>query len=561
MARRLLTIETGLACNNHCGFCPQRVIRGFGGHQVELSTDELKRRLDRAREECYDEVGFSGGEPTIRRDLVEIVAYARSVGFRKAFITTNGRMLAYSDLAERLVEAGLTGVTVSLHGPDAEVHDGLTGVKGAFSQAVKGLANLQGAAARLGRRLDLSTVTLVVPRNLPYLRDILVLAGRLGATLHIVQPFILSRENLDRADEFLLPVESIVKGLEGALEGGMPHKGRVKPFNIPQCLVDHLGDVIEPQTYSLKTFREFEDEVDSGAGRRPKGQFYRTGECDECGWTCPGFRIEHMPESDAVDMILEAVSTTLAMGRGSDVTLGSLDMLTRDGLEAVLGGTRELGTGRVRVVWGGYGRTDTGGLLGVCRKTGVDEVCLLAYPEMVRPPDRRAHMPGNLVRIRDDLALFREDTRPRPSLLAVINMLYHEWFDLDEASFLGLVSGVKESGGADAFLVAPEVLTTLMPMHDEGFRRKVVSAARGLEASIREIGVRPALVSSIERPDRLPPIWLETRLGEVFETVDWSTSYVGHPFVGRGFGWVMWSHPGWLFHNDSLEYSTQRSET
>lgn len=546
---RLLTIETGLACNNHCEFCPQRVIRGFGAGPVELDTAELKRRIDRAREDGFDEVAFSGGEPSIRKDLVELVGHARNRGFRRVFITTNGRMFAYRDLAARIIEAGLTGVSVSLHGPNAEVHDALTGSPGSFQQAVKGLVNLRAAASRLDRHLDTSTVTLVVPGNLPHLRETLELAGRLGAGLHIVQPFVLSRENLDRADEFILPVDDIVKGIEGALAGGLPHGGRVKPYNIPPCLLEHLGDAIEPQTYSLKTHREFEEDVGSRDGRRPEGQFYRTDQCDDCRRLCPGFRIEHLPENDATDMILEAVAHTLQAAPGGEVTLGSLDLLTREGLEQVFSGVRDRGGGRVRVIWGGYGRTDTSGLVDACRETGVDEVCLLAYPEMVRPTDNRARLPGNLEKLRRDLGLFGQGVGPTPSLLAVANMLYHDGFMLDEAGYLDLLSLVRAAGGQDAFLVAPEVITTLLPAHDETFREQVAQAAPGLRSGVEALGMNPWLVSSIERPEILPGDWLETRLGAVLDTVDWRKSYVRHPFVGLKFGWVMWSHPGWLFHN------------
>jgi len=546
---RLLTIETGLACNNHCEFCPQRVIRGFGTGPVELGTGELKRRIDRAREDGFDEVAFSGGEPSIRKDLVEVVGYARSRGFERVFITTNGRMFAYRDLATRVIEAGLTGVSVSLHGPNAEVHDALTGSPGSFEQAVKGLVNLHEAASRMDRRLDTSTVTLVVPHNLPLLKEILELAGQLGAGLHIVQPFVLSRENLDRADEFILPVEDIVKGLERALAGGLPHGGRVKPYNIPPCLLEHLGDVIEPQTYSLKTFREFENDVGSRDGRRPEGQFYWTEQCDDCKQLCPGFRIEHLPESDATGMILEAAAHTLRAAPCGEVTLGSLDLLTREGLKEVFKGVREQGAGRVRVIWGGFGRVDTAGLVGACRETGVEEICLLAYPEMVRPTDRRARLPGNLDRLREDLALFRRGPGPRPSLLAVANMLYDDGFMLDEAGFLDLLGLVKTAGGLDAFFVAPEVITTLLPAHDEAFRARVVAAVPGLRSGVEALGMHPRLVSSIERPDPLPDGWLESRIGALLATVDWRGSYVRHPFVGLKFGWVMWSHPGWLFHN------------
>ncbi|NOZ01547.1 MAG: radical SAM protein [Deltaproteobacteria bacterium] len=551
--RRLLTIETGLACNNHCEFCPQRVIRGTGGGWVELETDELKSRLNDARRQGFDQVAFSGGEPSIRKDLVELVGHARSIGFEKVSITTNGRMFAYRDLADRVVRAGLTGVSVSIHGPNAAIHDALTGTPGSFRQALRGLANLRAASVRISRGLEISTVTLVVPANIAHLRQVLELGGSLGAGLHIVQPFILSRENLDRAGEFLLPEKAIVDAIEDALEGGLPHGGRVKPYNIPPCLLDHLGDVIEKQTYSLDTFREFESGVGSREGRRPGGQFYRTSECDDCRRHCPGFRIEHLPEEDAAGMILDAVGATIRSSSRSsscgEITLGSLDLLTGVGLRKVLSGARRMGVGRVRVIWGGYGRTDTRGLLQACRENDVDEVCLLACPEMVRPGDRKAMMPGNLDRISSDLALFEPGRAPVPSLLVAINMLFDRVFAIDMEEYMALVSRVGDAGGRDAFITAPEVISNQLPRHDQHFVDRVVTAAPELAASVHGSGLSARLVRVVEQGEFLASNWLETRLQSVLEVVDWSNSYVRHPFAGPEYGWVMWSSPGWLFNH------------
>ncbi len=540
VTRGVLTIETGLRCNNHCAFCPQRALRGVAGPRAELDTAEVLRRIEQGRRDGHDEVAFTGGEPTIRPDLSYLIAAARRVGFPRVSVSTNGRMFAYREQARHLIEAGLTGASVSLHGPDAVTHDELCGTPGAFEQAVRGIVNLRSAAVEMGRELSLNTVTLIVPQNADRLRETLVLAGRLGVSLHIVQPFIVSRETLAIAGRYLMALPDLVATLERAARGKLPHAGRVKPYNIPPCVVAHLGDVIEPQTYRLRTVREYEDPE---GRRRPSGrQFYRGPECEGCRYLCPGFRAEHRPVGESVALILDSVAEVRTRRDGGGVTLACLDLLDRDGIARVLAGTATPGAGPTRVLWGGYGRARTEDLLASCRDHGVAEVCLVAVAERVRPSDRRAVLPGNLDRLEEDLSLFHNGAAPVPSLLVPVTDVLDDDCDFGSDRAIGLADHLVRTGGRDVFFVVADFPTPYDEPYDEAFRQRVLREGAVLASALGERGLHVRLLRSLGGAGGT----LERSLAGRLPTERWDASLARHPFVMEDHGWVMWSRPSWL---------------
>jgi MoaA/NifB/PqqE/SkfB family radical SAM enzyme len=108
-------------------------------YRRELSTDEIKDILSQARREGVEKVAFYGGEPLLREDLVELIAFATALKMQPRIIT-NG-LLAQKELVHRMVEAGLEAATVSIDAygnKQAEIR----GVTGAYEKAAQGLDNL-----------------------------------------------------------------------------------------------------------------------------------------------------------------------------------------------------------------------------------------------------------------------------------------------------------------------------------------------------------------------------------------------------------------------------------
>ena len=171
-------LRVGTTCNNRCTFCNHGERR-----EREDPSEVVERRVDRAVALGADEVIFTGGEPTIRRELPRWVRRASGAGLGVG-LSTNGRMLCTPGFARHLRARGLGSVTVSLHGATAAVHDAIVGVEGAFEQALAGVR----AARGVGIRVEVRCV--ITRTNLASLRDVVTLAAREGAavTLAWVEP-------------------------------------------------------------------------------------------------------------------------------------------------------------------------------------------------------------------------------------------------------------------------------------------------------------------------------------------------------------------------------------
>lgn len=126
-------------CNNNCRFCYCADKKNFG----QLSTKQAKKELREGRKRGCTFVDFSGGEPSLRKDLPRLITYAKNIGYKTIAMTTNGRMLSYRSFAEKLVERGLNHVIFSLHGHTAKLHDFMTRVNGSFKEATQGMKNIK----------------------------------------------------------------------------------------------------------------------------------------------------------------------------------------------------------------------------------------------------------------------------------------------------------------------------------------------------------------------------------------------------------------------------------
>jgi MoaA/NifB/PqqE/SkfB family radical SAM enzyme len=132
-------IKVGFSCNNICKFCVQGDKRKKYG---DKTIDEIKNNIIEAKKTC-NSIVLTGGEPTMRKDIFEIVSFGKKVGFEEIQIQTNGRMFAYLDFCKKLIAAGATEFSPALHGHIPELHDYLTGATSSYRQVVCGIKNLK----------------------------------------------------------------------------------------------------------------------------------------------------------------------------------------------------------------------------------------------------------------------------------------------------------------------------------------------------------------------------------------------------------------------------------
>jgi len=123
-------------CQNNCIHC-----YAGGPHETpELTTQQWKQAIDRLSDIGVFILTFTGGEPTLREDLPELLLYAQNKGMVTGLIT-NGRRLKEKAYVETLEKTGLDFVQVTLESHKAEVHDLMTASPGSWEETVTGIRN------------------------------------------------------------------------------------------------------------------------------------------------------------------------------------------------------------------------------------------------------------------------------------------------------------------------------------------------------------------------------------------------------------------------------------
>ena len=156
-------------CNLRCLHCYSSSDASCG--RDELSTEQAKRLLAQLPGANVPVALFSGGEPLLREDLLELLAEAKGLGLRTV-ISTNGTRID-SDTAGKFAERDLSYIGISLDGQEP-FHDEFRQTKGSFRAALKGIENCHRAGLRTGLRF---TITKSNAGQVPAIFDIAVEAG------------------------------------------------------------------------------------------------------------------------------------------------------------------------------------------------------------------------------------------------------------------------------------------------------------------------------------------------------------------------------------------------
>lgn len=153
------------ACNLNCVHCYARADEQK--HEREMTREQGLEVIDDLADFGVPVILFSGGEPMMRGDLLDLARYAVSKGMR-AVISTNGTLISM-EKAEALKDIGLSYVGVSLDGME-EIHDRFRGKKGAFQDALKGIRNCQAVGLKVGLRFTINRINMT---EIPAIFDLL----------------------------------------------------------------------------------------------------------------------------------------------------------------------------------------------------------------------------------------------------------------------------------------------------------------------------------------------------------------------------------------------------
>jgi radical SAM protein with 4Fe4S-binding SPASM domain len=185
-------------CQNNCVHC-----YAGGPHETsKLSTEQWKHVIDRVHEVGVFIVTFTGGEPTLRDDLPELLSYAQNKGVVTGLVT-NGRRLKDKGYAETLEKSGLDFVQVTLESHWAKVHDLMTGARGSWKETVEGIKNV------VHSRIYTTTNSTLSRYNASDFLETVDFIKALGVAAFGCNSLIYSGKANQVSEEFALPVETL----------------------------------------------------------------------------------------------------------------------------------------------------------------------------------------------------------------------------------------------------------------------------------------------------------------------------------------------------------------
>jgi len=185
-------------CQNNCVHC-----YAGGPHQTEeLTTEQWKTVIDRLYDIGVFIATFTGGEPTLREDLPELLQYAQNKGIVTGLVT-NGRRLKDKGYVQSLEKTGLDFVQITLESHEPKIHDSITGAKGSWKETVQGIKNV------VPTKIYLTTNTTLNQNNASDFLETVDFIKELGVAGFGCNSLIYSGKANKISDKFAVPNETL----------------------------------------------------------------------------------------------------------------------------------------------------------------------------------------------------------------------------------------------------------------------------------------------------------------------------------------------------------------
>lgn len=189
-------------CNLRCKMCNMNEQMQFlqkQGRQVEIDSDTFKKVIKETKELGTKAILFIGGEPLVRKDLFDLVKYAKTLGLNTV-IVTNATLLD-EDNIEKCFNAGLDWLSISIDAASERIFSKIRGenVLNTITKNIASLNNLKDKQKRENPKI--TVVCTIMNDNLEELLDIVYLCKNLGAEKVLFQPIVANNIDQTQRDD------------------------------------------------------------------------------------------------------------------------------------------------------------------------------------------------------------------------------------------------------------------------------------------------------------------------------------------------------------------------
>ncbi len=236
--RRFVQIHTDYTCNCNCRFCLTADVKA----RKYLSTFEIIKRLDNLNIDEDTYITLTGGEPSIRPDIIKLINYISEKRGNPRLLS-NGRRFAYYDFALKMLKAGLREIAITIYGHNAKLHDWLTQVPGSFNQTMQGVENLIDLTEKHDFPLHIELKTLVCKPTTPHLPKIINLLCKRFPNPEVsigIYGLAIRGNALENMKEIGIRLSDTKKYIKDAIDLAVSFERDIVLVDIPLCI---LGDL------------------------------------------------------------------------------------------------------------------------------------------------------------------------------------------------------------------------------------------------------------------------------------------------------------------------------
>ncbi len=242
-------------CNFNCQMCGvKKVLRDH-----ELDPDVLKKALGEVAEWGSDcAVLLTGGEPFLRKDIFDIIAYSVSLGL-KTEVVSNGSQIDGPQVTERIIDSGLANIAISLDGARPQTHDNIRGTPGAHRKALNALDSLCRLKKKKARGPQISAWVTTMNENVDELYDMIGLAEQIGVECLVYHPVVVTQDDMQntlKSGNLWIKGENIarLKQQIGMIMDYQKQNGLVAFLHDPYLWLDYFQGTINKKDWKCNPF-------------------------------------------------------------------------------------------------------------------------------------------------------------------------------------------------------------------------------------------------------------------------------------------------------------------
>lgn len=212
--------------------------------QGEMSREEWFDVIRQLGELSFIKINFTGGEPLLRRDLVDLIRFASINTRAELHLNTNALLLTPSKTQE-LIDAGLRSFNISIDGATSEMHDGIRGRQGAFATTLEHLRHLMSLQERYGLKIRMCFT--VMRDNHGQLPEMAELAQELKVRLFLNvltdHTFLFRNYGIKQLGE--LSEDDLDRSLNAVLAKKSKNRGLLPPYSVFCYIGDHFRSQLQ----------------------------------------------------------------------------------------------------------------------------------------------------------------------------------------------------------------------------------------------------------------------------------------------------------------------------